>query len=116
MKEKKIPKFHRAKSILCNLVPIFDKYDMIYLNYNDIQKIPGDYEIGDMIELLYFFKLKKSIIFINYFNDEQNISENNSNKIEESKKSETISNDKNNNNNQSSESNKKMEELNVYFT
>ena len=70
MKEKKIPKFKRQKSILCNLSPSCTKYNLIYLNYENIVKIPGDFKMKDLLELLTFFKKKKSIIFINFYKSE----------------------------------------------
>ena len=70
MKEKKIPKFKRQKSVLCNLNPSCTKYDLIYINHEDIQKIPGDFKITDLFELLEFYKKKKSNIFINFYKNE----------------------------------------------
>ena len=71
MKEKKIPKFRRKNSVLCNLSPSCTKYDLIYINHEDIEKIPGDFKIGDLLELLLFFKKKKSNIFINFYKNEK---------------------------------------------
>ena len=73
MQQKRIPKFKRSKSVLCNLEPSSSKYNMVYLNYEDFSKIPGNFKIGDMIELLTHFKKKKkknSTIFINYYKKE----------------------------------------------
>ena len=69
MKEKKIPKFKR-KNILCNLEPSCTKYDLIYLNFEEISNIPGDFKIKYLIELLEHFKKKKSNIFINFYKSE----------------------------------------------
>ena len=70
MKLKKIPKFKRSKSVLCKLDPASTKYAMVYLNYEDIEKIPGDFKMGDLVELLTHFKKKNSTIFINYYKKE----------------------------------------------
>ena len=72
MQQKRIPKFKRSKSVLCNLEPSSSKYSMVYLNYEDFGKIPGNFKIGDMIELLTHFKKKNSTIFINYYKKEGN--------------------------------------------
>ena len=72
MQQKLIPKFKRSKSVLCNLEPSSTKYNMVYLNYEDFSKIPGNFKIGDMIELLTHFKKKNSTIFINFYKKEIN--------------------------------------------
>ena len=71
MKNGFIPKFKRKKSVLCNLNPSSPKYDLIYLNFEDLNKIPGNFKLEDMYELFEFFKKKKSIIFINYYKEEK---------------------------------------------
>ena len=71
MKKKLIPKFKRKKSVLCNLYPSSDKYSMIYLNHADFEKIPGNFKVDDLLELLAFFKKKNSTIFINYYKNEE---------------------------------------------
>ena len=86
MKEKKIPKFKR-KNVLCNLNPSCTKYDLIYINYEEISKMPGDFNIKYLIELLEHFKKKKSNIFINFYKNEP--SEEEKAKEEEKKKEET---------------------------
>ena len=86
MKEKKIPKF-KKKNILCNLYPSCTKYDLIYLNYEDLAKIPGDFKIKYLIELLEHFKKKKSNIFINFYKCEPTQKEK---KEEEDKKKEEM--------------------------
>ncbi len=87
MKEKKIPKFKRQKSVLCNLNPSMTKYDLAYFNHEDLQKIPGDFKIKDLYELLEFFKKKKTNIFINFYQNESPEEEGKENK-EEGKKAE----------------------------
>ena len=76
MKEKKIPKFKRQKSVLCNLNPSCTKYDLLYINHEDIQKIPGEFKITDLFELFEFFKKKKTHIFINFYKNELSEDEN----------------------------------------
>ena len=85
MKEKKIPKFKR-KNILCNLNPSMTKYDLIFLNFEELNNMPGDFKIKYLIELLEHFKKKKSTIFINFYKNEP--SEEEKNKEEEKKKAE----------------------------
>ena len=84
-KKKRIPKFKRSKSVLCNLEPSSNKYNMVYLNYEDFNKIPGNFKIGDMIELLTHFKKKNSTIFINYYQKEGNPSSQNEDEKEKEK-------------------------------
>ena len=67
MKEKKIPKFRRGSSILVKLNPTYEKYSMAYFNFDDIKKVPGDFKLGDLNELLKFFKSKGTIIFVNFY-------------------------------------------------
>jgi len=56
MKSKKIPKFKRAGSILVKLEPKCDKFSMAYINYTDVKRVPGDFKMSDLLELLKFFK------------------------------------------------------------
>ena len=74
MEAKKIPKFSR-QNVLCNLNPSCTKYNLIYLNYDLLSKMPGDYKPKYLIELLEHFKKKKSIIFINFYKGEPNLEE-----------------------------------------
>ena len=71
MKAGYIPKFRRKKSILCNLCPKSPKYEFVYFNFEDLNTISGNYKLEDMYELLYFFRKKKTVIFINYFKKEE---------------------------------------------
>ena len=71
MKKKLIPKFKRKKSVLCNLYPNYDKYGMVYLNFAELDKIPGNFKLDDLLELLYFFKKKGNTIFINFYKNEK---------------------------------------------
>ena len=87
MKLGHIPKFKRKKSVLCNLCPKSNKYDLIYLNFEDLNKISGNYKPEDMFELLQFFKKKKSTIFINFYQEEKE-KEKEEDKKEEEKKEE----------------------------
>ena len=75
MKKKLIPKYKR-RNILCNMYPKFDRYDMVYFNFEDLNKISKNFKIEYTLELIDFFKKKKSIIFINYYSlekDKKNI-------------------------------------------
>ena len=67
MKAKKIPKFRRSRSILVKLEPKCDKFSMAYINFADVKRIPGDFKMGDLFELLKFFKAKGTIIFVNFY-------------------------------------------------
>ena len=100
MIDKRIPKFKRSKSVLCNLDPSSTRDDMIYLNFEDFSKIPGDFKLDDMVELLAFFKKKNSTIFINYYKKETpppppEEKNNQKNKKEENKKKEDKQNKEN---------------------
>ena len=100
MIDKRIPKFKRSKSVLCNLDPNSTKYEMVYLNYEDFSKIPGDFKMEDMIEFLTFLKKKNSSIFINFYKKEkcdpppQEEKVNQDNKSEKNKKEEENKEDK----------------------
>ena len=109
-----IPKFKRKGCMLSNLKPTLAKYDLIYINYNDLQNIKGDFEEEDFIELMKFFKDKKSKIFVNYYkpekseiveppdddednlDDEEEKEDKDENNNEEQKKTEKEENDNNN--------------------
>ena len=67
MKERKIPKFRRSTSILVKLNPTYEKYSMAYINYVDMKHVPGDFKLGDLNELLKFFKSKGTLIFVNFY-------------------------------------------------
>ena len=67
MKAKKIPKFKRAGSILVKLEPKCDKFSMAYINYTDVKRVPGDFKMSDLLELLKFFKSKGTTIFVNFY-------------------------------------------------
>ena len=97
MKKKLIPRFKR-KNVLCNLYPQFSKYSMIYLNFEDLSKIPGKFSLSDLYELLFFFKKKGSTIFINYYQQEEYVEENDK------------KNDKKNDKNKKNKKNKKKQE------
>ena len=67
MKEKKIPKFKRSTSILVKLNPKCDKFSMAYINYVDMKRVPGDFKMRDLLELIKFFKSKVTLIFVNFY-------------------------------------------------
>ena len=94
MKNGYIPKFRRKKSVLCNLSPSSLKYNLIYLNFEDLNKIPGNFKLEDMYELLEFFKKKKSTIFINYYKEEKENEEMEEKEKEEKEKKEKEKNEK----------------------
>ena len=64
---KKLPKFKRLNTILLKLEPICDKYSLAYINYHDMKRVPGDFKMHDLVELLSFFKSKGTTIFINFY-------------------------------------------------
>ena len=111
MKEKKIPKFRR-NNVLCKLNPSCTKYDLVFLNYEEISKIPGDFKIKYLVELLAHFKKKKSNIFINFYKNEPSQEEKDK---EESKKKETEKNEekKRDEESQKEEEEKKKREENL---
>ena len=71
MEKNLIPKF-KKRNILCNMNPIFEKYDMLYFNYEDLNKISKNFNIEYTLELIDFLKKKKCIVFINYYISEIN--------------------------------------------
>ncbi len=105
MKKGLIPYFKNKECIFRKLNPSCQKYDLMYINYNDLKNIDGGFEEEDFIELVNFFKKKKTKIFINYYtssksqiadppegdddneeennDDEENNEDNNENKTEE---------------------------------
>ena len=120
MKKKLIPKFKR-KNVLCNLYPQYIKYGMIYLNFEDLNKIPGKFNLNDLFELLVFFKKKNSVIFINYYqqekpeeeeNDNKNKKGNNKNKKKETENKDNENKNENGNNDEPSE---EMQQLNKLY-
>ena len=71
MKNGKIPKFTRKDSVLCNMVPRYNRYCSFYLNFYDIKDIPGDFEKRDLIEFVFFLKKKGIKIFMNFYQPEK---------------------------------------------
>ena len=67
VKKGLIPNFKRKGCMLSKLRPTFEKYDLVYVNFNELRNIKGDFEDEDFFELLKFFKEKKSKIFVNYY-------------------------------------------------
>ena len=74
-KEKNIPNFSRKQSILANIRPEKSKYNLFYLNFEDLEDIPGDFKRIDLIELIYFLRKNGAKIFINFFKIEKEASE-----------------------------------------
>ena len=71
-----IPKFKR-KNILCNMNPLFAKYDMLLFNFDDLKNISKNFKIEYTLELIDFLKKKKTIIFVNYYTLEKYIDKDN---------------------------------------
>ena len=71
VKKGLIPKFERKGCMLSKLKPVCQKYDLIYINFNDYKNIEGDFNEDDLIVLLKFFKDKKSKIFTNFYKPEK---------------------------------------------
>ena len=67
MKNKKIPKFRRKNSILVKLEPKCDKFSLAYINFVDVKRVPGDFKMSDLLELLKFFKSKGTTLFVNFY-------------------------------------------------
>ena len=67
VKKGLIPNFKRKGCMQSKLRPSCDKYDLIYVNFNELQNFEGDFEEEDFFELIKFFKEKKSNIFVNYY-------------------------------------------------
>ena len=67
----------RNESILYNIEPSINEYNLVFLNYSDIEKIPGDFQMNDLIDLLNFFQKNGSNIFVNFFNLENENEEDN---------------------------------------
>ena len=72
MEKNLIPKF-RKRNILCNMYPMFDRYNMIFINFEDLNKISKNFKYEYALELIDFFKRKKSLIFINYYKQEKEL-------------------------------------------
>jgi len=67
----------RSESILFNIEPSINQYNLVFLNYSDIEKIPGDFQMNDLILLLNFFQKNGSNIFVNFFKQEKDNEEDN---------------------------------------
>jgi len=70
-KEKNIPNFSRRDSFFGKMRPENSKYNLFYLNYEDLNEFPDNYQEMDLIELLYFLKKRGSKIFINFCEKER---------------------------------------------
>ena len=51
MIKKLIPKFRR-RNILCNMYPIFDRYNMLFFNFDDLNNISKNFKIEYTLELI----------------------------------------------------------------
>ena len=52
------------------IIPSLKIYELIYINYNEIEKIKGDFQLDDLYDLLTLFRNKWSTIFFNFYNPE----------------------------------------------
>jgi hypothetical protein len=117
MKKGLIPNFKNKECIFRKLNPSCQKYDLMYIIYKDLKNIEGGFEEEDFIELVKFFKKKKTKIFVNYYkpskselvepreeednNDEDNNDEDGENNAETNDNTnENQSEEKNENNNE----------------
>ena len=66
-----IPKFTRQDCVFSKIEPLCVKYDWLYINYEDLKNITGDYNIKDLVELCYFLKKKGCKTFINFYQNSQ---------------------------------------------
>ena len=71
MKQGRIPKFSRKNTILANMFPRYTRYCSFYLNYDEIKDIPGDFEMRDLIEFIFFLKKKGAKIFLNFYHPQE---------------------------------------------
>lgn len=118
MKLGLIPKFKRKNCLLSNLFPSSKKYDLMYINFSELNKIGGDIEADDLLELISFLKEKKTIIFGNYYkpdkseladpSDEESSSSDNSNEQSFEDKEEEKKKQKDNNNEEQDNQNNKI--------
>ena len=122
MKKGLIPKFKNKECIFRKLHPYCQRYDLMYIDYNNLKNLEGGFEEEEFIELVKFFKEKKTKIFINYYNssksefadppdeDDDEDGEENEEKDEENKdedKKENISENKDENNEEEEKSKSK---------
>ena len=70
LKESKKLIIKRKESVLNKIIPSLKKYELIYINYNEIEKIPGDFQLDDLYDLLTLFRNKGSTIFFNFYDPE----------------------------------------------
>ena len=122
MKKGLIPNFKNKECIFRKLNPSCQKYDLMYIIYKDLKNIEGGFEEEDFIELVKFFKKKKTKIFVNYYkpskselvepreeednNDEDNNDEDGDNNVETNDNTNENQSEEKNENNNEEESNK----------
>jgi hypothetical protein len=122
MKKGLIPNFKNKECIFRKLNPSCQKYDLMYIIYKDLKNIEGGFEEEDFIELVKFFKKKKTKIFVNYYkpskselvepreeednNDEDNNDEDGENNAETNDNTNENQSEEKNENNNEEESNK----------
>ena len=121
VKKGLIPKFSRKECILNKLNPSCEKYDLMYLNLCNLEKMEGELNEDDLIELMKFLKEKKKTkIFVNFYkpnkgevvepevNDDYSELENNDNNKEKDQEEEEEKNDEKNSSDENKEKNKKF--------
>ena len=50
--------------------PENSRYRLFYLNYDDLEDIPGDFKKIDLIEFMYFLRKRGAKVFINFYKNE----------------------------------------------
>ena len=69
--EKNKPTFSRSNSFFKNMNPENSKYNLFYLNYQELEDFPNSFEKIDLIELIYFLRKRGAKIFINFYEKEE---------------------------------------------
>ena len=70
-KEKNKPDFKRNESFFKRIEPLNTKYNLFYLNYQDLEKFAINFQKIDLIELIYFLRKRGTKIFINFFKEKE---------------------------------------------
>ena len=69
--EKNKPTFSRSNSFFKNMNPENSKYNLFYLNYQELEDFSNSFEKIDLIELIYFLRKRGAKIFINFYEKEE---------------------------------------------
>ena len=70
-KESNKPKFSRYDCFFSNMNPENSKYNLFYLNYEELKEFSSNFELIDLIELIYFLRKRGAKIFINFYKKEK---------------------------------------------